>query len=577
MLRRTATLLGLICLVVPSFLVLATPAAAAPAPTTPLFPRSIDAYARSETESGCDPTTKPGAAEVVRILRATYGSWPGTNVTRACSPSNSGHEEGRAIDWMTNGRDAAQRDLAESFIAWLLAPDRYGNHHAMARRLGVSYLIWDSKKFYLWNTGAGWTEYSNCLSVRTGPEYDNTCHRNHVHVSLSWAGANAQTTWYTQQGETRTTCPAAPPVASTQPSGGDRLGYVPVAPSRVLDTRDGHVHPEGCLLGARNRVDVEVAGRGGVPSSGVSAVALNLTAVEPRDTTWLSAYPTGSVWPGTSSLNVSKGAVTAGLVTVPVGSNGRVSLLNGGGTTDVLVDIVGYYPSDGSGSRYTPAPASRVMDETRGGRSYATVATGAPGGTTGAVVNATLENPAGSGYASLLSGPAGWAPTTSTVNAASGETAANRAFAGVSAGDMTVYNSVPSRTVIDVTGWFGPTGTGYTPVPPARVADSRDGLGGVTRIQGAQPVGVQLGGRGGVPAGVRTVAITLTGVGSDAPAYMRVWEPGTTMPGTSDLNLFPGQDRANMVIAPVDAAGRTNVMLSHGSADVVVDVLGYLY
>lgn len=177
----------------------ATPAAAA-TPATPAFPKSIDPYPRYETESGCDPTAKPGAVALANLLVATYGKIS-TNVSRPCTASNSGHEEGRSVDWMTNARNPGQYATAQSFLNWLLATDQHGNQHAMARRLGVQYVIWNDHKFYLWNTKAGWTDYNKCTSdpALADVSKDNYCHRNHVHISMSWAGANQQTSWWPHQ------------------------------------------------------------------------------------------------------------------------------------------------------------------------------------------------------------------------------------------------------------------------------------------------------------------------------------------------------------------------------------------
>lgn len=181
-----------------SVLGVAAPASAA-TPGTPKFAKAIDSYPRYEAESGCDPTPKPGAQAVVRLLNATYGTAIRSNISRPCTAGSSGHEEGRSIDWMTNSRVPEQRVVAESFLDWLLRDDQYGNHYAMARRLGIQYVIWDSRIFSLYNTSAGWREYSNCVTVRTSPVDDNICHRNHVHISFSWAGARGETSWYALQ------------------------------------------------------------------------------------------------------------------------------------------------------------------------------------------------------------------------------------------------------------------------------------------------------------------------------------------------------------------------------------------
>ena len=51
-------------------------------------------------------------------------------------------------------------------------------------------------------------------------------------------------------------------------------GFVPISPVRVYDSRNGGKQP----LGATSSRSITVAGVGGVPTSGVAAVALNVTA-----------------------------------------------------------------------------------------------------------------------------------------------------------------------------------------------------------------------------------------------------------------------------------------------------------
>ncbi len=188
----------LLAAVVASVLPAGAATAAVPTPRAPQFPPQIEDYPRYERESECDPTAKPGALDLAALIKATYGSTQRTNIPRSCSGSgSSGHHSGRAVDWMVDVRVPAEKQLGDAFVAWLLAPDQYGNTHAMARRLGISYVIWDSRKFYLWAPQNGWTEYSDCLRVRTAPADDNYCHRNHVHTSMLWAGADRTTSWWT--------------------------------------------------------------------------------------------------------------------------------------------------------------------------------------------------------------------------------------------------------------------------------------------------------------------------------------------------------------------------------------------
>ena len=78
--------------------------------------------------------------------------------------------------------------------------------------------------------------------------------------------------------------------------------------------------------------------------AGVSAVVLNLLAVAPTSAGYLSAYPDGSVQPGTSNLNFVKGQTVSNLSLDQVGSDGKVRILNGsGGQVDVVADVAGFY------------------------------------------------------------------------------------------------------------------------------------------------------------------------------------------------------------------------------------------
>jgi protein-S-isoprenylcysteine O-methyltransferase Ste14 len=113
---------------------------------------------------------------------------------------------------------------------------------------------------------------------------------------------------------------------------------VPVTPARVLDTRVGTGAPVG-KLGANQVLSLQVTGRGGVPSSEVGAVVLNLTVTQPTASSFLTVYPAGTARPATSNLNFVAGQTLANLVVVKVGSGGKVNIFNASGATHVLADI----------------------------------------------------------------------------------------------------------------------------------------------------------------------------------------------------------------------------------------------
>ena len=174
-------------------------AAATAVPAAPAgLPAGIEQLADYVPANSCSPTTKPGAAKLGRLLTTTY---PGTTFggARGCGAlPDSEHHDGRAVDWMTNIRDKKQAAQAKAVISWLLATDEDGNAYANARRLGVMYIIWNNKIWGAYSADRGWRAYSTCAD-QPSRGWDNTCHRNHMHISLSWAGAMGDTSFWSDE------------------------------------------------------------------------------------------------------------------------------------------------------------------------------------------------------------------------------------------------------------------------------------------------------------------------------------------------------------------------------------------
>ena len=121
--------------------------------------------------------------------------------------------------------------------------------------------------------------------------------------------------------------------------------YVPVTPFRITDTRTSSGAPNaGMTLAAAGTLNVQVTGLGTVPA-GASAAVLNVTAVDPTASGFLTVFPEGTTMPLVSSLNFTPGVNVANLVTVPLSSAGGVSIYNSAGSTNVVVDAEGYYTS----------------------------------------------------------------------------------------------------------------------------------------------------------------------------------------------------------------------------------------
>jgi hypothetical protein len=332
--------------------------AAAVAPTAKPFGASIDGYPTWQRESTCSPTEKPGPRYLRRLLLATYGP-VGSNIVRPCTGADSGHEEGRALDWMTNVRVPAQKAKADAFVAWLQAPDGFGNPAAMARRLGISYVIWNNRTWRAYDLARGWTNYNGCATKKKLKKraYDNSCHRTHVHISFSWDGALKRTSYYSGF----VACPAPLPVPPVPPVGDvpdlpvpvpvPVPGVTPVTgpvlplpPARLLTTKVGTGTVAGpCRVHPDVRLDLPVLGRGGVPAEGVSAVVLRVELRAPDAAATLQVWPAGAARPlETVPLDVT-GRLAQ--VTVPVGTAGSVSLQLGGAMAHLRADVVGYVPA----------------------------------------------------------------------------------------------------------------------------------------------------------------------------------------------------------------------------------------
>ena len=138
-------------------------------------------------------------------------------------------------------------------------------------------------------------------------------------------------------------CVCLPPPSGAAPPPGSPAYFHPVTPARILDTRFGPGPTgkvgEGCVI------SVQVAGVGGLPASGVSAVVLNTTVTGPSAGSYLTLYPSGSSLPLASNLNFSGGQTVPNLVTVKVGSDGKINVYNNKGTTHVVLDVAGWYDS----------------------------------------------------------------------------------------------------------------------------------------------------------------------------------------------------------------------------------------
>ena len=205
---------------------------------------------------------------------------------------------------------------------------------------------------------------------------------------------------------------------------------------------------------------------------------------------------------------------------------------------------------------------------------------GRPAGTTAVMVNLTAVGYTGRGSTYVSACPyavsATTCVTTSALNVTGPGPIANEITVPLGAdGTFRLINRTGSvDLVVDVTAYLR---AGFVSGGPTRQYDSRTGTG-------AAPIGADTTRTitlAAVPAGARAAVINLTGTnfaGAGA-TYLSVCQPGQSTPAcarTSRLNLSSSAPVANELTVPIGADGTIRLYNRIGTADVIVDVSGYL-
>ncbi|MBF0688479.1 MAG: hypothetical protein IR158_12040 [Cellulomonas sp.] len=383
--------------------------------------------------------------------------------------------------------------------------------------------------------------------------------------------------------------------ASAWPAAAGSQGeFVAMQPLRVLDTRTGTGARRG-TVGPGDTVTLEPLAGTQVPAEGVTAVLLNVTGTGATTSTHVTAWPSGTAKPGTSSLNLAQGRTRANQVVVPVGDDGRVSLASYAGDVHLVVDVQGYFASasGAEGGGYHPTEPTRVLDTRRardGGPAaplaggevvWVPVAVPADAGVVTAVdVNMTVTQPLAGGHVTAWSG-GGPAPVVSNANFAAGQTVANHAAVPVSyrsgVPGIAVRNGSggTAHLVVDLQGWYDDgartDGLRFEPSTPRRYLDTRYGPG-----SGPTPLpGTTLRVTGLPPAVAHVVNVTATG--GSGSGHLTAWSGSGDLPPTSSVNFVAGENVANLAVVPTTSGEEIAVTVAYSATGVLVDHVGYYY
>lgn len=249
--------------------------------------------------------------------------------------------------------------------------------------------------------------------------------------------------------------------------------FQPLPPTRILDTREGNGAP-AAKVGPASTLNLRVAGRGGVPINGVSAVVMNVTATNPSAAGFLTVSPAGAPIPFASNLNFSAGETVPNRVIVGVGAAGQVNIYNPSGFTDVVADVGGYFTdASGPGQLFTPLAPLRLLDtrvptETlgpNGSLDLSMAQARLPSDATAVVLNVTATNTTDASFLTVY--PSGDPkPLASDLNWLAQRTVPNLVVVKLGAGSITLFNQFGATdVVVDIFGFFIPPPVSVTANP----------------------------------------------------------------------------------------------------------------
>jgi hypothetical protein len=390
--------------------------------------------------------------------------------------------------------------------------------------------------------------------------------------------------------------------------------YPLAAPVRLLDTRPG-ASPNAC-----SQPNAPIAGQTartqtarnfcGIPAN-AQALTGNVITVQSGGG-FLTLYPSDAQRPTVASTNYGANEIINNVFTVGLGAGDGAFNIYAHNTTDVVVDVSGYYaPPNTGGLYFHPLPAPVRLLETRAGlpvgcvkpgtplvggadslQTATTACTGIPAAARSVVGNATTVEPAGVGYLTLYPADVGSAPLVASSNYNFNQIVNGPFTVGLSAsGQFKIFTTQTTHLVVDLIGYFSPeavdaNGAGllFTPLArPVRLLETRPGLpvgcfkpnaplnGGQIYTQPARGFCDGLT----IPTAALAVVGNATVVFPVGGGYLTLWPSAAAQPTVATSNYNPGDiGNRHFIVGLGNADGAFN-LFSLATTDLVIDLAGY--
>ena len=387
------------------------------------------------------------------------------------------------------------------------------------------------------------------------------------------------------------------------------------SPVRLLDTRPG-ASPNACsqpnapIAGSTSHTQ---PGRNfcGIPAN-AQALTGNVTTVNSGGG-YLTLYPSGAAQPTVASTNYGVNEIVNNVFTVGLGAGDGAFNIFAQMTTDVVVDVTGYYAPPATGGLYFHPLLSPVrLLETRAGQpvgcvkpgtplvggadslqTATTACTGIPAAARSVVGNATTVGPLGPGYLTLYPADVANAPLVASSNYNTNQIVNGPFTAGLSAnGQFKIFTSQTTDLVVDVLGYYSTeavdaNGAGllFTPLArPVRLLETRNN----PAFPGCFKPNAPLNGQQVYTQPARglcdglTIPATALGVVGNATVvfpvgigYLTLWPSSTAQPTVATSNYNTNEVINRHFIVGLGQADGAFKLFSAATTDLVIDLSGY--
>ena len=338
-------------------------------------------------------------------------------------------------------------------------------------------------------------------------------------------------------------------------------------------------------------LELQVTGRAGTPTGAIAAV-LNVIAVDPQASGFVTVYACGQTTPIASNLNYLTDQVVSNNAVSRVSATGTVCLFTRA-ATHLVVDIEGYFTSDSINLLLVPTRVTdtRPASSDRGAADPGRVAAGStfevtmtgragiPNDATAVAMNVTVTEGTEAGFLTVF--PCGQSPpNTSSLTYAAGQTVANSSFSRLGTdGKVCIYATGATYLVVDLTGSV-PSSVLTTLTSPSRLLDTRTATTGNGQFS---PVGAVAAGSvtelsvAGSMTGATTtnaVVLTITAIDPAADGYLTVFPCDQPRPATSNMNVRQEVTVTTDAVAKIGGGGKVCIF-AQVATHLAVDMTGY--